>query len=171
MASQNHCHGVQITSRALKGTIWTIATETTAANPNSTAALANADDNAPYQFAINLEAGVYTLSAIATDVAGNSAESVAIDVGIDEAPPTDDAGEGPSEDAGDDGDAPEGDGSDEGDGDDRGADATDPALPPGFGLDGADQGCGCATDASPTSAWLVTIPLLVRRRRTRTRAR
>ena len=127
-------------------------------------ALANADETAPYQFAINLEAGVYTLSAIATDLAGNSAESAAIDIGIDEAPPADDAGEGPSEDSAEDA----GEASDDGDGDDgsddRGADATDPALPPGFGLDGGAAGCGCRTADPLASSWLLAILVLLRRR-------
>jgi MYXO-CTERM domain-containing protein len=131
-------------------------------------ALANADESSPYQFSINLEPGVYTLSAIASDGAGNSAESVAIDIGIDEAPPAGDAGE-ESGDASDesDGDADEGDADDDG-GDDRGADATDPALPPGFGLDGAAEGCGCTTESTRAPWWLVAIAALHRRRRTRT---
>ena len=138
-------------------------------------ALATADENAPYQFAIDLAPGVYTLSAIATDLAGNAAESAAIDIGIDEAPPADDGGNGPGADsaedeggATDDGDDDEGD--DDG-GDDRGADATDPALPPGFGLDETAEGCGCATEPSSARSWLVAIALLLRRRRTGTAAR
>ncbi|HWB74960.1 MAG TPA: trypsin-like serine protease, partial [Nannocystaceae bacterium] len=57
-------------------------------------ALAQADDAAPYRFIINLEPGVYTLSAIATDVSGNHTESAAVEIGIDEQPPSADEGGG-----------------------------------------------------------------------------
>jgi hypothetical protein len=134
-------------------------------------ALANADENAPYQFSINLEPGVYTLSAIATDLAGNSAESAAIDIGIDEAPPSGEGGQvddGGSAEQGDDG---EGDESSDDGGDVRGSDPTDPALPPGFGLDGAGEGCGCATDRRRVRGWLLACAFFLLRRRGLVRSR
>ncbi|MFO0635503.1 MAG: Ig-like domain-containing protein [Nannocystaceae bacterium] len=48
------------------------------------------DANAPYQYAINPEPGVYSLTAIATDYAGNVAQSEPVEIGIDERPPIDD---------------------------------------------------------------------------------
>lgn len=126
--------------------------------------LGQGDHGAPYQFAVNLEPGVYTLSAIAIDAAGNEAESMAIDVGIDERPPSADG------DAGGDTVA-SGDAGDDGGTDDAGGDANpDPALPPGFGLDAADAGCGCAggRGSGHPLAWLLALG--VRRRATRRRA-
>lgn len=132
-------------------------------------ALANADASEPYQFAINLEPGVYMLSAIATDLASNIAESVAIEIGVDEIPPSAEGGAtegaGSADDAGD---ADDGTGAaDAGDGDDRGSSVTDPALPPGFGLDTAADGCACAHDRGRTSRllWLVALALVAHRRR------
>jgi len=131
-------------------------------------ALANADEQAPYQFSVNLEPGVYTISAIATDLAGNAAESPPIDVGVDEDPPGAEDGPGDGDSGGDaSDDGADTDASDDEGADDRGAeDGLDPALPPGFGLDGDAGGCGCTAEPRGGAPWgLVVLGLLRRRAR------
>jgi MYXO-CTERM domain-containing protein len=128
-------------------------------------ALANADESAPYQFAIDLAPGVYTLGAIATDLAGNVAEAPTIDIGIDEAPPSAEGGDVDGGGSDDEGADESGDDADES-GDDRGVDPTDPALPPGFGLDGGAAGCGCTT-TRPAAWWGLGALVLFGRRRAR----
>jgi len=134
--------------------------------------LAQADTNAPYQFAVNLEPGVYTLSAIAIDHAGNEAESDPVDVGVDEEPPSsndDGGGGGDGDGGGDDDDGGEGGGgSDDGGG--GGIEVSeDQALPPGYGLDTTRAGCalaGAGADArTPLLLGLGVLGLRRRRRR------
>jgi Trypsin/Penicillin-Binding Protein C-terminus Family len=128
--------------------------------------LAQADSSEPFEFVIDLEPGVYVLTAIATDHAGNHAESAPVEIGIDERPPGDDEGGGDA-----DGDA--GEGSDDGGehstdaGDD---DAPPPVLPPGFGLDASEQGCACTAPRTPGRGALalthgLLLLVLARRRR------
>jgi hypothetical protein len=128
--------------------------------------LAQGDLDAPYQFAVNLEPGVYTLSAIAIDAAGNEAESTAVDVGVDERPPASDDGDAGGDEVGSDGAVGSGGPLD------GGSDAgPDPALPPGFGLDAADGGCGCTGPGRSWHplAWLLALGVRggARRRRSR----
>ncbi|MBK8237405.1 MAG: trypsin-like serine protease [Deltaproteobacteria bacterium] len=104
------------------------------------------DASAPYQYAVDLEPGVYTLGATATDLAGNLGEAVAVEIGVDERPPS-------AEDGGD------GDGSVGGDEGDGVGDTTDDApaggvLPPGFGLDADAQGCGCRSTGAGGDGWV-----------------
>jgi MYXO-CTERM domain-containing protein len=136
--------------------------------------LAATDDNAPYQFAVNLEPGVYTLSAIATDHAGNEATSEQVDIGVDEDPPEPDAGDDGGGGGGGGGSA--GDGDDDDDDDDGGGGggsgvSPDQALPPGYGLDTATEGCACAAAEEPTpharASWLLVVGVALVRRRAR----
>ncbi len=114
------------------------------------------DANAPYQYAINLEPGVYSLTAIATDYAGNVAQSEPVEIGIDERPPIDDDdGGGEAGDGG--GDA----GSGAGDGGDGGTPQAGPqALPPDYGLEGGETGCGCRWGRE-RGGWLPAAALLL----------
>ncbi len=116
----------------------------------------------PYDFEVQLDSGVYTLSAIAVDHADNSSESATVTIGVDEQPPTPgDDGDGgdPEDPAGDpdDGEEPQG-GFEEGG-----------ALPAGFGTDTAETGCGCrSTPGAPGWAWLLPgLAVMFRRRQRR----
>ncbi len=131
--------------------------------------LAQPDMGEPWAFVVNLEPGVYTLTAIATDFAGNQTESAQVDVGVDEQPPSGDGADAGESGDGDGSDAGSLDGGDDGseDGADDGGDVPRPALPQGFGLDGAGDGCGCKGGAGQGGAALLFVGLALARRRRR----
>ncbi|HWB76446.1 MAG TPA: Ig-like domain-containing protein [Nannocystaceae bacterium] len=135
------------------------------------------DGSAPYSWQVNgLPAGVYELYAKATDLSGNEAMSDTVTIGIGHAPPpSDDGGVSDSGDAGDDGGGVDDGGNvDDGgpagdDGGDEGEPVGGTALPPGFGLDGAEEGCACssATPRTPVFAAFFAFVCCARRRERR----
>jgi hypothetical protein len=96
-----------------------------------------------------------------------------VTIGVGEAPPPPHEDDDDGGDSGDEGDAGDGLGDGGGDdGDDEGDDGEPEdgtALPPGFGLDGAGEGCSCnaAADARGLALFVV---LGLRRRRSTTRS-
>ncbi|HET6583668.1 MAG TPA: Ig-like domain-containing protein, partial [Nannocystaceae bacterium] len=138
------------------------------------------DDGAsPFGFQVSgLGSGVYEFYAVAVDAAGNETHSDTVTIGIGEAPPPphmDDGGD-TGDDAGDDAadDATDGganDGDDAADDADAGDDANgDTALPPGFGLAGENDGCGCRTTIDRRGVALGLALVVVWRRRPKRRS-
>ena len=125
------------------------------------------DNSAPYSWSVvNIPAGTYEFYAVAKDLAGNEAMSDVVTIGVGEAPPTTTSGSGGDAggDGGDVGGGGTGDGGGTGAGGGTAADST--ALPPGFGEDGGDEGCGCRqAPSAPTALWLAMglLPFVRRR--------
>jgi uncharacterized protein (TIGR03382 family) len=128
----------------------------------------SSDNTEPWGWDIeDIPEGSYEFYVIALDNAGNEATSnvVTIEVGAG-------GGDGDTGDGGDDGDtADDGEdgGSDDGDGGDGSFDPDGGALPPGFGGEERDTGCGCGTPPSAASPWLLLVALPLARRRPRSR--
>jgi MYXO-CTERM domain-containing protein len=128
----------------------------------------SADTQAPYEWpVVGIPEGEHEFYAVAEDEAGNSTISPVITVhatedGEDSGGDGDDGGDGDGDDGDDGDDAGDGDGGDEGEWYPPGA------LPPGYGGEDPEVGCGCTTNASGTQAWwlaLLLLPLAGRRRR------
>ncbi|MEM9456938.1 MAG: trypsin-like serine protease [Myxococcota bacterium] len=129
------------------------------------------DYEAPYAWDGNYPPGQYTFQAIATDVAGNVAESSVVHVGVDMEPPEPEPE--PEPETG--GSVDEGSGGAEGVGDSAddvgetdGFEGTGGALPPGAsgGVDGDPAGCGCRQSTPAPVGWLLgLLGLVVVRRR------
>ncbi|MBX7078968.1 MAG: hypothetical protein K1X88_07250 [Nannocystaceae bacterium] len=133
------------------------------------------DGSEPYSWQVNdLPAGVYEFYVTAVDLAGNASSSDTVTIGIGhEPPPPDDSGGGGGGSGGGGGGsgaADDGGGGGEADGgvDDGGAgEGGHDALPPGFGLDGADGGCAIEGARRCAWAWFTPLVLAARRRRPR----
>jgi MYXO-CTERM domain-containing protein len=142
------------------------------------------DPSAPYGWDVsNIPAGTYELYVVASDAAGNEAQSAPVTISVgDDLPP--DSGDGGADDGGADDGGPADDGSADGgadggadDGADGGADdgadggADDGSLPPGFGLgDGLEEStCACKSGSNGSGSMFGMLALLflgaIRRRR------
>ncbi|MEM6993533.1 MAG: trypsin-like serine protease [Myxococcota bacterium] len=127
-----------------------------------------ADVAAPYAFGLTLPEGTHTIVATATDMAGNVSPDASVTVvvgdGADDGGPSD-GGPGDGDQGGDaDGG---GTGGDDAPGNDDTPGAGDPALPAGFGLNGADGGCNVPGKHSPTALGIFLLLLAARRRQRR----
>jgi uncharacterized protein (TIGR03382 family) len=121
---------------------------------------------APFRFEVMLASGEHELYAEGTDLEGNASHSTTVTIAIE--PALDPSGaDDESDEGGSDDDAPD-DGDSSG-GDDADDPISDPALPPGFGLD-SPAGCACTSMPSAMpAAWLLL--LAVGRRRPGSRSR
>ncbi len=118
---------------------------------------------APYGFAADFPAGIYELTAVAEDWGGNIGESEVVRIAIGmELPPLPEESTGAGDDSS--GDAGTGDGSgstsDPGSGDGSSGGPTP-------GADEGEPGCGCRSDGSSGTSWLLLLGIagLFRRRR------
>ncbi len=125
------------------------------------------DNSDPYGWSVvNVPAGTYEFYAVARDLAGNETVSDVVTIGVGEPSPTTTSGSGgdSSGDGGDSGTGGTGAAETTGGGDGMAADST--ALPPGFGEDGSDGGCGCRqVPAAPSAPWFAMglLPFVRRR--------
>jgi MYXO-CTERM domain-containing protein len=128
--------------------------------------------SAPYTWDVtNIPAGSYELYCIAADDWDNTAMSPVVTISVEDGGmPGTDTGEDPTGGGGS-GDDDSGGDSGGGSGDDGSSGDDGPGggggLPPGFGLDGSDDGCACTSDGPQQPAWmllmLLGLPLLRRR--------
>jgi MYXO-CTERM domain-containing protein len=110
------------------------------------------DASSPYGWDVsNIPAGTYELYVVATDTAGNQAQSVTVTITVgDDLPPSNDDGADGADGADGGADGPADGGPADGDAD-GGIDPTatdDGSLPPGYGLDGAGEAAGCVCTSS-----------------------
>ena len=119
------------------------------------------DTSAPYEWALQMPPGSWTVEAVALDYSDNQASSNSVSFGVDQAPEPSDTGDSSSSDSGG------GSESDSGGADEVG---TDSGLPPSFGGSTVEIGCSCSTatnEGGPLAQLLALLGLagLVRRRR------